>query len=179
MNYSVIPYVVGRFRVADWNEGGRRRYEEVQLLQTDPLNFQVSQAEIDADIPVKEVIAAQLRELIAEQLEIAVSYGIEELLDDRVSPPVKILREEVEDADDILRRSYFQIVGVEQKISTASWETTYSTIMRVNQAAKIAKAKKPQYLRVAGAIESIHSYSLIHDDLPSMDNDDFRRGKLK
>ena len=48
----------------------------------------------------------------------------------------------------------------------------------VNQAAKIAKAKKTQYLRVASAIESIHSYSLIHDDLPSMDNDDFRRGKL-
>ena len=48
----------------------------------------------------------------------------------------------------------------------------------VGQAAKIAKAKKTQYLRVASAIESIHSYSLIHDDLPSMDNDDFRRGKL-
>ena len=48
----------------------------------------------------------------------------------------------------------------------------------VSQAAKIAKAKKPQYLRVASAIEIIHSYSLIHDDLPSMDNDDFRRGKL-
>lgn len=28
------------------------------------------------------------------------------------------------------------------------------------------------------AIESIHSYSLVHDDLPSMDNDDYRRGKL-
>ena len=28
------------------------------------------------------------------------------------------------------------------------------------------------------AIESIHTYSLIHDDLPSMDNDDYRRGKL-
>lgn len=28
------------------------------------------------------------------------------------------------------------------------------------------------------AIEYIHTYSLIHDDLPSMDNDDFRRGKL-
>jgi len=26
-------------------------------------------------------------------------------------------------------------------------------------------------------IEMIHTYSLIHDDLPSMDNDDFRRGK--
>ena len=29
----------------------------------------------------------------------------------------------------------------------------------------------------ACAIESIHAYSLIHDDLPSMDNDDWRRGK--
>lgn len=31
---------------------------------------------------------------------------------------------------------------------------------------------------IAAAIEMIHTYSLIHDDLPSMDNDDFRRGKL-
>lgn len=30
----------------------------------------------------------------------------------------------------------------------------------------------------ACAIEMIHTYSLIHDDLPSMDNDDYRRGKL-
>ena len=28
------------------------------------------------------------------------------------------------------------------------------------------------------ALECIHSYSLIHDDLPAMDNDDYRRGKL-
>ncbi|WP_438310677.1 polyprenyl synthetase family protein [Sporosarcina sp. FA9] len=33
-------------------------------------------------------------------------------------------------------------------------------------------------LKVACAVELIHTYSLIHDDLPSMDNDDFRRGKL-
>jgi len=30
---------------------------------------------------------------------------------------------------------------------------------------------------IAGAIEMIHTYSLIHDDLPCMDNDDLRRGK--
>ena len=30
----------------------------------------------------------------------------------------------------------------------------------------------------AAAVEMIHTYSLIHDDLPSMDNDDFRRGRL-
>jgi geranylgeranyl diphosphate synthase type II len=32
-------------------------------------------------------------------------------------------------------------------------------------------------LGIACAIELIHSYSLIHDDLPAMDDDDFRRGK--
>ena len=32
-------------------------------------------------------------------------------------------------------------------------------------------------LRVATAIECIHVYSLVHDDLPAMDNDDMRRGK--
>ena len=32
-------------------------------------------------------------------------------------------------------------------------------------------------LKTAAAIEMIHTYSLIHDDLPSMDNDDLRRGK--
>ena len=30
----------------------------------------------------------------------------------------------------------------------------------------------------AAAVEMIHTYSLIHDDLPSMDNDDYRRGRL-
>lgn len=35
-----------------------------------------------------------------------------------------------------------------------------------------------KFLSVASAIEMIHTYSLIHDDLPAMDNDDFRRGKL-
>ena len=31
---------------------------------------------------------------------------------------------------------------------------------------------------MSASIECIHSYSLIHDDLPCMDDDDFRRGKL-
>ncbi len=35
----------------------------------------------------------------------------------------------------------------------------------------------PAVLPIAASLELIHTYSLIHDDLPSMDNDDFRRGK--
>lgn len=38
--------------------------------------------------------------------------------------------------------------------------------------------KEEKLLPVACAIELIHNFSLIHDDLPSMDNDDFRRGRL-
>ena len=37
---------------------------------------------------------------------------------------------------------------------------------------------KAYAMPVACAIEMIHTYSLIHDDLPAMDNDDYRRGKL-
>ena len=36
----------------------------------------------------------------------------------------------------------------------------------------------PGLMAVACSLEFIHTYSLIHDDLPSMDNDDFRRGRL-
>jgi geranylgeranyl diphosphate synthase type II len=40
-----------------------------------------------------------------------------------------------------------------------------------------AYEKSPMdYVDIACAIECIHTYSLIHDDLPAMDNDDFRRG---
>ncbi len=41
-----------------------------------------------------------------------------------------------------------------------------------------ALGEKPDlYMDIACAIEYIHTYSLIHDDLPAMDNDDFRRGQ--
>ena len=35
-----------------------------------------------------------------------------------------------------------------------------------------------KFVTTASAIEMIHTYSIIHDDLPAMDNDDYRRGKL-
>ncbi len=38
-------------------------------------------------------------------------------------------------------------------------------------------AENVKLLRTAAAIEMIHTYSLIHDDLPAMDDDDLRRGK--
>lgn len=38
-------------------------------------------------------------------------------------------------------------------------------------------APEKSLLRTAAALECVHSYSLIHDDLPCMDDDDFRRGQ--
>lgn len=43
--------------------------------------------------------------------------------------------------------------------------------------AKMCGKDWQDYKRLASAIEMIHCYSLIHDDLPCMDNDDLRRGK--
>jgi geranylgeranyl diphosphate synthase type II len=44
-------------------------------------------------------------------------------------------------------------------------------------AAEACRGKIDDALPLACAIECIHTYSLVHDDLPSMDNDDFRRGR--
>ena len=55
-------------------------------------------------------------------------------------------------------------------LALASWELLTD----------IKEPKKEDYSKIipfACALEMIHTYSLIHDDLPAMDNDDFRRGK--
>ena len=45
-------------------------------------------------------------------------------------------------------------------------------------AGKLFNIKASKLLNICAAVECIHSYSLIHDDLPSMDDDRMRRGKL-
>ncbi|MDD2707493.1 MAG: polyprenyl synthetase family protein [Verrucomicrobiae bacterium] len=44
-------------------------------------------------------------------------------------------------------------------------------------AAEACGGREADAMPLACAVECIHTYSLIHDDLPCMDNDDFRRGK--
>src|SRR5690242_4310454 len=44
-------------------------------------------------------------------------------------------------------------------------------------AAEACGGKDSDAMPLACAVECIHTYSLIHDDLPAMDNDDYRRGK--
>jgi geranylgeranyl diphosphate synthase type II len=45
-------------------------------------------------------------------------------------------------------------------------------------AAAACGGKEAEAMPLACAVECIHTYSLVHDDLPAMDNDDYRRGKL-
>ncbi|MGI6491758.1 MAG: polyprenyl synthetase family protein [Peptococcaceae bacterium] len=45
-------------------------------------------------------------------------------------------------------------------------------------AAEAVGGKAQDFISAACAFELIHAYSLVHDDLPAMDNDDYRRGKL-
>ena len=47
----------------------------------------------------------------------------------------------------------------------------------VKETAKLFDVPLKQSIRVGAALEMLHVYSLIHDDLPAMDNDDLRRGK--
>jgi geranylgeranyl pyrophosphate synthase len=50
--------------------------------------------------------------------------------------------------------------------------------MLVIETAKLLGVESKDVIISACAIEMLHTYSLIHDDLPAMDNDDYRRGKL-
>ena len=44
---------------------------------------------------------------------------------------------------------------------------------------KLFNLNEKKLINICAAVECIHSYSLIHDDLPCMDNDSMRRGKFQ
>ncbi len=72
--------------------------------------------------------------------------------------------------------------GFSSKISESMRYTLFAGGKRIRPVLCMASAeavggRAELVLPVACAIEMIHTYSLIHDDLPSMDNDDYRRGK--
>jgi geranylgeranyl diphosphate synthase type II len=80
-----------------------------------------------------------------------------------------------------------ELVGVSQPISSIITEAMRYSLLGGGKrlrpillmAAADAVGKKGEaFFHVACGLEMIHTYSLIHDDLPAMDNDDYRRGKL-
>jgi geranylgeranyl diphosphate synthase, type II len=50
-------------------------------------------------------------------------------------------------------------------------------VLAIQSAVAVAGVVSPGIGKLAAALEMLHTYSLIHDDLPALDNDDLRRGK--
>ena len=75
------------------------------------------------------------------------------------------------------------LIKAESKVSDSMLYTSTAESKMIRSALLIAASKKNTALtkssaiNLATSIELLHSYSLIHDDLPSMDNDNIRRGK--
>ena len=75
------------------------------------------------------------------------------------------------------------LINAESKVSDSMLYTSTAESKMIRSALLIAAGKKnvaltkSSAINLATSIELLHSYSLIHDDLPSMDNDNIRRGK--
>ena len=75
------------------------------------------------------------------------------------------------------------LINAESKVSNSMLYTSTAESKMIRSALLITASKKNTCLtkssaiNLATSIELLHSYSLIHDDLPSMDNDNIRRGK--
>ncbi len=72
--------------------------------------------------------------------------------------------------------------GPEARVYEAMRHSVFSGGKRLRPFLVVASAdlfgvERPHSMRVAAALECVHCYSLIHDDLPAMDDDDLRRGK--
>ena len=79
-------------------------------------------------------------------------------------------------------KSYFQNDRIPETLRTAMEYSIWAGGKRLRPCLTLAVcdmlgADREAVLPLACGIEMIHTYSLIHDDLPAMDNDDFRRGK--
>lgn len=94
----------------------------------------------------------------------------------------KALRSTAQDVEELLDK----ILAVEEGHEARLFESMrYATLgggkrfrpFLVVESAALFSVSRTSALRVAAAIELVHCYSLVHDDLPAMDDDDLRRGQ--
>lgn len=93
----------------------------------------------------------------------------------------QFLAERKELVDKTLEKLFPSAVGLEKSVIEAARYSLFAGGKRLRpilcmQAAEVVGGSLEDVMPVACALEMIHTYSLIHDDLPAMDNDDFRRG---
>ncbi len=83
--------------------------------------------------------------------------------------------------DSALERIFPVAAGLQKQVIEAARYSLFAGGKRLRPilclaAADVAGGRLEPVVPAACALEMIHTYSLIHDDLPAMDNDDFRRG---
>lgn len=86
-------------------------------------------------------------------------------------------------AEDSLKECLDRLFAEKQMIHEVMTYAVYNGGKRLRpilvfEGAAIAGAELKKVIPAACAMEMIHCYSLVHDDLPAMDDDDYRRGKL-
>lgn len=95
----------------------------------------------------------------------------------------KELSKKVKEIDDYLQKSLPQQSEYPSEIFEAIRYSVFAGGKRLRpvlllSACEALGGESEKAVDFACAIEMIHTYSLIHDDLPAMDNDDYRRGRL-
>lgn len=94
----------------------------------------------------------------------------------------KLLKEKASYVEDILKQympkeeGYQKIIMESMNYSLSAGGKRLRPIMTL-EACKLVGGNESDAIPFAVAIEMIHTYSLIHDDLPALDNDDLRRGR--
>jgi geranylgeranyl diphosphate synthase, type II len=94
----------------------------------------------------------------------------------------RYLTERKQQVDAALEKWFPVPAGLQKSVLEASRYSLFAGGKRLRPilclaAAEVVGGTTDAVMPVACALEMIHTYSLIHDDLPAMDNDDFRRGK--
>jgi farnesyl diphosphate synthase len=93
------------------------------------------------------------------------------------------LKEVTSFMEDVLGELLPEPVGPQSRVIDAMRYATLDGGKRIRaflvlQSGRVFGVDRRALSRVAAAVECVHAYSLVHDDLPAMDDDDLRRGKL-
>jgi farnesyl diphosphate synthase len=105
----------------------------------------------------------------------------------KISPFLSRLEATAKDVDDLLDRllTTTAVPGELARPARLIEAIRYSSLgggkrfrpFLVVESAGLFEVPRPQALMAGAALECVHCYSLVHDDLPAMDNDDLRRGQ--
>jgi len=103
-----------------------------------------------------------------------------------MTPPAQTLSERITQAADLVTVALDQLLpradGPEQRLTEAMRYAALGPGKRLRpffalETATMFDLDERSVLRAACALECVHAYSLVHDDLPCMDDDDMRRGR--